>query len=68
MKGLSAPAQTTLIKWGAVVIIVIVVLAFIKLMWSRLLQNPFLAIVLIIGILVLVLGGRFVIGKMRISK
>jgi len=67
-KGLSGPAQTTLVKWIGVIIVVGMVLWFIRDMWDKLNQNPSLSVVLIIGILVLVLGGSLVFGKIKIKR
>jgi len=60
---LSGPAQTTSIKWLAVIIILVIVLFFIRDMWDKLIQNQVLAVSLIIGILVLIFGGSLVVGK-----
>ncbi|MBU0459200.1 MAG: hypothetical protein KJ771_00160 [Nanoarchaeota archaeon] len=65
---LSGPGQTTLIKWGGVVVVLIVVLLFIAGMWEKFLENQTLAIILVIGILVLVFGGGFTAFGIKIFK
>ena len=66
---LSGPAQMTLIKWVAVIIILVIVLYFVKDMWEKLVQDPILGVAIIIGILVLIFGGSLTIGRLiRVFK
>jgi Fe2+ transport system protein B len=45
----------------------VIVLVWIALMYDKLLTNPFLAILLVLGVLVILFGGRIRFGPVRIN-
>lgn len=68
-KPLSKESDNRVIQIALLMLIrLVIVLVWIALMYDRLLTNPFLAILLVLGVLVILFGGTIRFGPIEIQK
>lgn len=68
-KSLSKESENHVVQNALLILILLViVLVWIALMYDKLLTNPFLAILLVLGVLVILFGGTIRFGPIKIQK
>ena len=68
-KSLSKESDNHVVQIALLMLIpLVIVLVWIALMYDKLLANPFLAILLVLGVLVILFGGTIRFGPIKIQK